>query len=145
MTELRIICPKCKASMKLTESLAAPLIAKTRKQVEQQLAEREREFAKREASLRNSQKAITQARQAIDSEVANKLKVERTAIAKSEAVKARVALRAEIDQRDEALTQLQNSFDATMPNVNWNFLWKRRYKIRSQPFASKQRPRLKTG
>jgi hypothetical protein len=112
MTEPRIVCPKCKASMKLTESLAAPLIAKTRKQIEQQLAEKEREFAKREANLRNSQKAITQARQAIDTEVAKKVQDERTTIAESEAVKARLALGAEIEQRDELLTQLQNSLEA---------------------------------
>jgi hypothetical protein len=112
MTEPRIICPKCKSSMKLTESLAAPLIAKARKQVEQQLADKEREFTKREVNLRNSQKAITQARQAIDTEVAKKLRAERTAIAESEAVKARLALGAEIEQRDELLTQLQNSLEA---------------------------------
>src|ERR1700677_4669502 len=112
MAEPRIICPKCKSSMKLTESLAAPLIAKARKQVEQQLADKEREFTKREVNLRNSQKAITQARQAIDTEVAKKLRAERTAIAESEAVKARLALGAEIEQRDELLTQLQNSLEA---------------------------------
>jgi hypothetical protein len=112
MTEPRIICPKCKASMKLTESLTAPLIAKTRKQVKEQLAEKEREFAKREVNLRNSQKAITQARQAIDTEVRQKLRAERTAIAESEAVKARLALGAEIEQRDELLAQLQNNLKA---------------------------------
>jgi hypothetical protein len=112
MTEPRIICPKCKSSVTLTESLAAPLLARTRKQVEQRLAEKEREFAKREVNLRNSQKAITQARQAIDTEIAKKLRVERTVIAESEAVKARLTLGAEIEQRDELLTQLQNSLKA---------------------------------
>jgi hypothetical protein len=111
MTEPRIVCPKCKTSMKLTESLAAPLIAKTRKQVEQQLAEKEREFAKREVSLRNSQKAIIQARQAIDTEVIERLQAERKLITESEAVKARLALRVEIQQRDELLAQLKNSLE----------------------------------
>jgi len=50
MPEPRIICPKCNTSMKLTASLVAPL--KARKQVEQQLAEKEQEFAKREVNLR---------------------------------------------------------------------------------------------
>src|SRR5882724_2391163 len=81
MTEPRIVCPKCNTSMKLTESLAAPLIAKARKQVEQQLAEKEQEFAKREVTLRKSQKAVAQARQALDTEIAKKLQIERTAIA----------------------------------------------------------------
>jgi hypothetical protein len=112
MTEPRIICPKCKTSMKLTESLAAPLIAKTRKQVEQRLAEKEREFAKREVDLRNSQKAVGRARQTVDAEVAKRLRVERRSIAESEAAKARQALGTELEQRDELLTQLQDSLDA---------------------------------
>ena len=37
MTEPTITCPSCKSEIKLTESLAAPLIAATRKQFEQQL------------------------------------------------------------------------------------------------------------
>jgi hypothetical protein len=98
--------------MKLTESLAAPLIAKTRRQIEQQLADKEREFAKREINLRNSLKAITRARQAIDTEVARKLRAERTAIVESEAVKARLALGSEIEQRDELLEELQTSLKA---------------------------------
>jgi hypothetical protein len=109
MTEPLIICPKCNTSIKLTESLAAPLIAKTRKQLKQQLAEKEREFAKREITLRDSQKAITQARRTIDAEIAKKLQTERTIIAKREAAKARLALRADIDQRDELLSKLQSN------------------------------------
>lgn len=40
MTEPTITCPNCHTEIKLTESLAAPLIAATRKQFEQQLEER---------------------------------------------------------------------------------------------------------
>ena len=38
MTEPTITCPKCKTEIKLTESLAAPLLASTRLQFEAQLA-----------------------------------------------------------------------------------------------------------
>jgi hypothetical protein len=109
MTEPRIICPKCNTSVKLTDSLAAPLIAKTRRQVEQQLAKKEQEFAKREVSLRNSQKAIIRARRTMDAEIAKQLEVERTAIAESEATKARRALGADIEQRDRLLTELRHN------------------------------------
>ena len=112
MTEPRIICPKCNTSMKLTDSLAAPLIAKTRRQVEQQLAKKEVEFAKREASLRNSQKAITRARQTMDAEIAKRLEAERTAIAESEAAKARLVLGADIEQRDRLLTELRHNLNS---------------------------------
>jgi hypothetical protein len=112
MTEPRIVCPKCNASIKLTESLAAPLIAKTRKQIEQQLAGKEREFAQRDVNLRNSEKAIARARQAIDTEIARKLRIQRTAIAKSESVKARLAFGSEIEQRDRLLAELQHNLNA---------------------------------
>ncbi len=112
MTEPRIVCPKCNTSMKLTESLAAPFIARTRKQLEQRLAEKEQEFAKREVNLRKSQKAIAQARHAMDTEIAKKLETERTAIAESEAIKARLAFGADIEQRDRLLTELQHNLNA---------------------------------
>ena len=37
MTEPTITCPHCKTEIKLTESLAAPLVESTRRQFEQQL------------------------------------------------------------------------------------------------------------
>ena len=48
MTEPTITCPQCKTEIKLTESLAAPLIESTRKQFEQQLAQKDRDVAARE-------------------------------------------------------------------------------------------------
>ena len=50
MTEPTIVCPNCKSEIKLTESLAAPLIEATRLQFEHTIAEKEAEIAKREAS-----------------------------------------------------------------------------------------------
>jgi hypothetical protein len=55
MTEPTIICPNCKAEIKLTESLAAPLIESTRKQFEQQLAQKDSDIAKREQAVRENE------------------------------------------------------------------------------------------
>jgi len=52
MTEPTIICPNCKTEIKLTESLAAPLIETTRKQFEQQLADKDRDVAQRNQKWR---------------------------------------------------------------------------------------------
>ena len=41
MPEPTIICPKCKNEIKLTESLAAPLIESTRLDFEKQLAQKD--------------------------------------------------------------------------------------------------------
>lgn len=51
MTEPTIICPNCKTEIRLTESLAAPLIAATRKQFEQQLSQKDEAVAKREQKI----------------------------------------------------------------------------------------------
>jgi hypothetical protein len=108
MPESRIVCPKCKTSIKLTESLAAPLIATARRRLEQQLAKKEKQLVQREANFRNSQKAIAQAQKAVDEQIAKKLRREREAISKSEAAKARLSFGAEIEQRDTMLAELQN-------------------------------------
>lgn len=47
MTEPTITCPSCKTEIKLTESLAAPLLESTRKQYEQQIAEKDEAIGKR--------------------------------------------------------------------------------------------------
>ena len=112
MSDPLIVCPKCRTPIKLTDSLAAPLIAKTRRQFEQQLAQKDADFAKREVSLRKSQKALAKAREAIDDEVAKRLQIERVSITESEKKKARVALAADLKQRDRVLAELQGNLDA---------------------------------
>jgi len=47
MTGPTIICPNCKTEIKLTESLAAPLIESTRKQFERRLAQKDSEIQQR--------------------------------------------------------------------------------------------------
>jgi len=92
--------------------LAAPLIAKTRKQFEQQLAQKDSDFARREERLRQSQKALAKARQAIDDEVAKRLQTERVSITESEKKKARIALAVDLKQRDRQLAELRGNLDA---------------------------------
>jgi hypothetical protein len=107
MSEPKIICPNCHTEIKLTESLAAPLIAETRKRFEQQLAQKEADFAKREASLRQTQDELAKAREAIDDEVAKKLKAERASVAEAEAKKARLALANDLELKDRQVADLQ--------------------------------------
>ena len=45
MAEPTIICPKCKNEIKLTESLAAPLIESTRQDYERRLAQKDLDVA----------------------------------------------------------------------------------------------------
>ena len=102
-----ITCPKCHTGIKVTESLAAPLLEATRQQYEMQLSEKEKEVAKREAAIKDQQAALTKAKGAIDEEVANKLKAERASIAAEEAKKARQLLATDLESSAKELADLQ--------------------------------------
>lgn len=52
MTEPTLICPNCRKEIKLTESLATPLIASTRQQFEKQLVQKDSDIAQRENAMR---------------------------------------------------------------------------------------------
>jgi hypothetical protein len=108
MSEPTIICPNCRAEIKLTESLAAPLIESTRRDYEQRLAQKDADVTKREASLREREEAIAKAQQAIDDQVAEKLRQERGKIAAEEAKKAKLALQTDLDHKTRELADLQD-------------------------------------
>jgi hypothetical protein len=108
MTEPTIVCPNCKTEIKLTESLAAPLIEATRRQFEERLARKDAEVATREAALRTQEEALAKAREAIDEQVVERLRLERARIAADEAKKARLALATDLEQKEEALRELRD-------------------------------------
>lgn len=108
MTEPTITCPNCKTEIKLTESLAAPLIESTRRDFENRLALKDADIAKKEEALREREEAVSKAKQAIDDQVAEKLAVERTRIASEESKKAKLALQSDIDQKARELAELQD-------------------------------------
>jgi len=108
MTEPTITCPSCKTEIKLTESLAAPLIETTRRDYEQRLAQKEAEAAQREARIRDREAALSKAKEALDEQVAEKLKGERTRIAAEESKKAKLALANDLEQKSKDLIELQD-------------------------------------
>ncbi len=108
MMEPTIACPHCKSEIKLTESLAGPLIESTRQKYEQQLAEKETEVSKREANIRNQMQAVAKEREAISEQVAQKLEAERKAIAAEEAKKARRLLENDLDEQKKEMAELQS-------------------------------------
>ncbi|MGH8555737.1 MAG: DUF2130 domain-containing protein, partial [Gammaproteobacteria bacterium] len=107
MTEPTITCPNCKTEIKLTESLAAPLIEATRRDYDQRLAKKDVDIANRETSLREREEAVAKAKETIDDQVADKLLQERAKIAVDEAKKAKIALAADLDQKAREITELQ--------------------------------------
>jgi len=107
MTDPTITCPNCKTEIKLTESLAAPLIESTRLEYDKRIANKDAEVAKRETAIKDQQAAIAKARETIEEEVAEKLKAGRKTIAAEEAKKAKVVLGADLDQKAKELAELQ--------------------------------------
>lgn len=107
MTEPTILCPNCKTEIKLTESLAAPLLESTRRQYEQRIAQKESEVSAREAAVRGQQAALAKAQESIDEQVAARLKIERAGIAAAEAKKARDAVADDIAkaQQEKSATE----------------------------------------
>lgn len=111
MTEPTITCPKCGTEIRLTESLAAPLIAATRKQFEQQLSQKDEDIAKREQGIRDKEKQVAEARRTLDDQVADQvaaqLKSERTRVIEEESKKAKLAAATELDNKARELAELQ--------------------------------------
>ncbi len=110
MTEPLISCPRCKAEIPLTESLAAPLIKATRQQYEQQLLQKDAEIARQELGIREREREVTEAKRTLDdqiaSQVATQLNSERSRLIAEETRKAKLAAAAELDSRAREIAEL---------------------------------------
>ncbi len=107
MTEPTNTCPNCKSEIKLTESLAAPLIEATSRELEQRLAQKDADVAKRETALQEREKALAKASETIDEQVAEKIKLERDRICAEEAKKAKLAAASDLEQKAREIVDLQ--------------------------------------
>src|ERR1700726_3010537 len=108
MTEPTLTCPTCRTQIKLTESLAAPLIEDTRRRYEDQLARKEAEVAGREATVRDQQVQVATARDAIDAQVAAKVEQERSRIEAAEAQKAKRLVAIDVDAKVKEKAQVND-------------------------------------
>ena len=99
--EPTIKCPHCDVDIKLTESLAAPL-----------LKVREAEFARRERELYEQAERLARDRESVDQQVADKLTLERQRVAEEEQRKARNELGAEIESKQRELEELNDILKA---------------------------------
>jgi hypothetical protein len=107
MNEPTITCPSCHTEIKLTESLAAPLIESTRRDFERKIALKESEIGKREEAIQEQQAALAKAQETVEEQVQAKLKGEREKIAVEEARKAKLLLATDLDQKGKELVELQ--------------------------------------
>ena len=107
-------CPNCNHEIKLTESLAAPLLDKSRRQFQEQLAQKDAEVARQTDALRKEQQELALARQQVEEQVKHRLEAERTQLVATEAKKAKEAVAAELhaNAAEAASRAGQEHFDA---------------------------------
>lgn len=110
MTDPLISCPNCAVEIRLTESLAAPLIAATRQQFEKQLMQKNAEIAKREEGVLEKEEQLAQAQRSLQQQVATQvaaqLKTERERVIQEEARKAKQLAAAELEAKGRELAEL---------------------------------------
>jgi hypothetical protein len=108
MAEPTVVCPQCKIEIKLTESLAAPLLESVRRDYEKRLSQKDADISKREKLLNERAESVEKAKQNLDQQVEQKLQLERVRIGAEEATKAKLALGNDLDQKIKEINLLQD-------------------------------------
>ena len=112
MSEPTIQCPNCQTEIKLTDSLAAPLVAETRRQFAAQLTAKDQEIAAMQAGLATEKASLEKQRVALDATVAQRLDAERKQIASEEAERAKRMVALDIEGKDSQLKELTETLRA---------------------------------
>jgi hypothetical protein len=107
--EPTITCPTCRAEIKLTESLAAPLIAQTKQQYEKLLSQQNADITKREQATKALQEQLARDKESLDASVAEKMKAEREKLT-ADAAKREQSFK----EREAALAKEKESVEATV-------------------------------
>ena len=108
MAEPTVVCPQCKTEIKLTESLAAPLLESIRRDYEQRLTQKDTDMAKREKTLHEREAVLQKQKESMDEQVAQKMHQEQARIAAEEAKKAKLAVGNELNQKTKEINDLQD-------------------------------------
>jgi hypothetical protein len=109
MNEPTITCPNCKSDIKLTESLAGPLVEQTRLAFVEQLSAKDQLVAQAHAEVAAGKKRIELERQAIDATLSARMDEARKQIAVDEAERAKRVVAADMEERDRKFAELQET------------------------------------
>lgn len=108
MTEPTISCPNCQTEIKLTESLAAPLIQATRQQYEDLVAKKDADVAQREVAIRKQKVELDKQKAALDEQVSAAVDAAREKISAEESQKAKARAASDIEAKNRELAELQD-------------------------------------
>lgn len=106
--EPTITCPNCKAEIRLTESLAAPLVEATKLKYEQRIADAEESMREKTQHIEAEKQKLAAERESIGDQVRERLKAERATIVVAEAKKAREAIGDEIEAKAGEVQELKD-------------------------------------
>jgi len=109
MAEPMIVCPKCGAEIKLTESLAAPLVEATRLEYQQLLQKKEDEISRRESDVRTREDELLRGKEGLEGLVSEKLQQERPKIAAEEEKRIRRLLETDLTDKDLEIATLTDA------------------------------------
>lgn len=112
MNEPTVICPSCKTEIKLTESLALPLLESTRREYQAKIQTIKTEIGTREQELAKEREQLSKEKESIDAQVAQKLIAERAKISAEESRKARLLVSDDLDQKAQELADLKEVLHA---------------------------------
>lgn len=109
MNEPIVVCPKCKTEIRLTESLAAPLVEAARKKFEKEASEKETEISRRETAVLADMEKIAASQNALEETIQTRVKLAREGIVSEEAKKARQLFEADLVSRDRTISDLNET------------------------------------
>jgi hypothetical protein len=107
MIEPTIPCPQCKTQIKLTESLAAPLVEATRREYERKMQQNSLECAKREEEVRQQEQVFLKKKEEWRAAEQERLRQERTRIAEEEARRAEQKFSTDLGQKLQEIAHLE--------------------------------------
>ncbi len=109
MQEPTIKCPDCGTEIKLTDSLAGPLLDKTRQEFEDKLNAQKKAFQSREQALEAKEAALSASKASFEKQLEDRLNSERARISDQEKEKAKRALKSEFDAKSGEVDELKSA------------------------------------
>jgi hypothetical protein len=107
-----IKCPQCGAEVRLTESLAAPLVASVQAQFEEQLENKDKEMAEREEKLKDRANELARREKVMEEKIAEQVnerfETERKVVAKQEEERAKARYSREMEERDKIIGDISD-------------------------------------
>ena len=109
--EPELTCPKCGTVIKLTESLAAPLVAATEAKYKDLLAKQEAEITKRDAELAEREQAIQEQEGAIADKIKAGIEAKQAELVAEAKRSAEISFKQQLASKDREKSDLQAIID----------------------------------